>query len=52
MPMSQLNAFPLFVSAGTGMALALLAQEKFAKAFVLALLRNGILPWTEEVRRA
>lgn len=34
----------------TGVALAILAQEEFAKAFVLALVRDGILPWTDEVR--
>jgi AbiV family abortive infection protein len=36
--------------ASTGLALALLAQEEFAKAFLLSLVRDGILPWTEEVR--
>ncbi len=36
----------------TGVALAMLAQEEFAKAFVLALVRDGILPWTEEVQRS
>jgi AbiV family abortive infection protein len=36
----------------TGIALAMLAQEEFAKAFVLALVRNGIVPWTEEVQRS
>jgi len=36
----------------TGVALAMLAQEEFAKAFMLALVRDGILPWTEEVRRS
>ena len=30
----------------------MLAQEEFAKAFVLALVRDGLLPWTEEVRRS
>jgi AbiV family abortive infection protein len=34
----------------TGIALAMLAQEEFAKAFVLALVRDGIVPWTEEVQ--
>jgi AbiV family abortive infection protein len=34
----------------TGIALAMLAQEEFAKAFVLALVRDGIIPWTEAVR--
>lgn len=34
----------------TGIALAMLAQEEFAKAFVLALVRDGVLPWTEEVQ--
>ena len=36
----------------TGIALAMLAQEEFAKAFVLALVRDGIVPWTEEVQRS
>lgn len=36
----------------TGLALALLAQEECAKAFVLALVRDEILPWTEEVRHS
>jgi len=38
--------------ASTGLALALLAQEECAKAFMLALVRDDILPWTEEVRRS
>ena len=33
----------------TGLALALLAQEECAKVFVLALVRDDVLPWTEEV---
>ena len=36
----------------TGVALAMLAQEEAAKAFVLALVRDGVVPWTEEVRRS
>jgi AbiV family abortive infection protein len=36
----------------TGVALAMLAQEECAKAFVLALVRDGILPWTDDVRRS
>lgn len=35
----------------TGLALALLAQEESAKAFVLTLVRDGILPWTDDVHR-
>jgi AbiV family abortive infection protein len=38
--------------ASTGVALAMLAQEECAKAFVLALARDGILPWTDDVRRS
>lgn len=38
--------------ASTGAALAMLAQEECAKAFVLALVRDGILPWTDGVRRS
>ncbi len=38
--------------ASTGLALALLAQEECAKAFVLELVRDDILPWTEEVHRS
>lgn len=33
-----------------GLALALFAQEELAKAFLLKLVRDGILPWVEEVR--
>ncbi len=36
----------------TGVGLAMLAQEEFAKAFVLALVRDGILPWTDEARNS
>lgn len=36
----------------TGIALAMLAQEEFAKAFVLALVRDGIVPWTAEVQQS
>lgn len=36
----------------TGLALALLAQEECAKGFVLVLVRDGILPWTDDVRRS
>lgn len=36
----------------TGVALAMLAQEESAKAFVLALVRDGVLPWTDDVRRS
>ncbi len=36
----------------TGLALALLAQEECAKAFVLALVRDAILPWTDDVHRS
>ena len=38
--------------ASTGLALAMLAQEECAKAFLLALVRDEILPWTEEIGRA
>ena len=38
--------------ASTGVALAMLAQEECAKAFVLALVRDSILPWTDDVRRS
>jgi AbiV family abortive infection protein len=38
--------------ASTGLALALLAQEEAAKAFVLTLVRDAILPWTEDVHRS
>ncbi len=38
--------------ASTGLALALLAQEEAAKAFVLTLVRDGILPWTADVHRS
>ena len=36
----------------TGVALAMLAQEECAEAFVLAFVRDGILPWTDDVRRS
>ena len=35
-----------------GLALAMLAQEECAKAFVLVLVRDDILPWTDDVRRS
>lgn len=38
--------------ASTGVALAMLAQEECGKAFVLALVRDGFSPWTEDVRRS
>lgn len=36
----------------TGVVLAMLAQEEAAKAFVLALVRDEVVPWTDEVRRS
>jgi AbiV family abortive infection protein len=36
----------------TANALAVLAQEEYAKAFLLALVNTGALPWSNEVRRA
>lgn len=36
----------------TGIALAMLAQEEFAKAFLLALVRDDIVPWTVEVQKS
>lgn len=36
----------------TSFALAVLAEEEFAKGFVLFLAGDGILPWNREVRRA
>jgi hypothetical protein len=36
----------------TGVALAVLAQQECAKAFVPALVRDGILPCTGDVRRS
>jgi AbiV family abortive infection protein len=36
----------------TRTALAMLAQEECAKAFVLALVRDSVLPWTDDVRRS
>jgi AbiV family abortive infection protein len=38
--------------ASAGLALALLAQEESAKAFVLALVRDEVMPWTKEVHRS
>src|SRR5215467_16118380 len=38
--------------ASTGLALAVLAQEEAAKAFILTLVRDDIVPWTEEVYRS
>lgn len=34
----------------TAVALCILAQEEYAKAFLLHLVREGILPWTAKVR--
>ena len=36
----------------TALALAILAQEEFAKAFLLQLVADGILPWVPEIRRS
>jgi AbiV family abortive infection protein len=36
----------------TALALAILAQEEFAKAFLLQLVADGILPWAPEIRRS
>jgi len=38
------------VRAATGVALCILAQEEFAKAFLLHLVCEGIIPWTAKVR--
>lgn len=37
---------------GTAYALAVLAQEEFAKAFLLFLVQDSAIPWTKEVRWA
>jgi AbiV family abortive infection protein len=36
----------------TGTALAMLAQEECAKAFILILVRDQIIPWSQEIRRS
>lgn len=36
----------------TALALAVLAQEEFAKAFLLQLVADGALPWVREVRQS
>ena len=36
----------------TALALAVLAQEEFAKAFLLQLVADAVLPWIPEVRRS
>jgi AbiV family abortive infection protein len=36
----------------TALALAVLAQEEFAKGFLLQLVRDDILPWIPEVQRS
>lgn len=36
----------------TAMALAILAEEEFAKAFLLYLVKDDALPWTTEIRQA
>lgn len=38
--------------ASTGVALAMLAQEECAKAFILILVRDQIIPWTPEIKRS
>lgn len=35
----------------TAFALAILAQEEFAKAFMLVLVTEGVVPWTPEMRK-
>lgn len=37
---------------GTALALAVLAQEEFAKAFLLQLVQDDAVPWIPEVRRS
>jgi AbiV family abortive infection protein len=32
-------------------AVAILAQEEFAKAFMLVLVTEGVVPWTPEMRK-
>lgn len=36
----------------TAFAVAMLAQEEFAKAFMLVLMSEGVVPWTPETRRS
>lgn len=36
----------------SGIALAILAQEEFAKAFILNLVNEGIIPWTQGVQKS
>src|SRR2546425_2291416 len=36
----------------TAFALAILAQEEYAKAFLLQIVDRGIVPWTSELARA
>jgi AbiV family abortive infection protein len=36
----------------TAFAVAMLAQEEFAKAFMLVLMNEGVVPWTPEMRRS
>lgn len=36
----------------TAFAVAVLAEEEFAKAFLLVLVSEGVIPWTPEVRRS
>lgn len=37
---------------GTAYALAVLAQEEFAKAFLLYLVQDSAIPWSKEIRKA
>lgn len=39
-------------SSPTGIALAILTQEEFAKAFMLNLVNEGIIPWTQGVQKS
>ena len=36
----------------TALALAVLAQEEFSKAFILQLVKEGALPWISEMRQS
>ena len=36
----------------TAKALAILAQEEFAKAYIIKLVQEGALPWCDEILRA
>ena len=48
----EANSLFEFENSPTAFALSILAQEEFAKAFILYLVKEEIIPWNAEIRRS